>query len=104
MKANSSNEILIIVKYLFYLSAIATNFCSPLQRTDWRIGNIEIPAAWHSGRIVASTASDIDTEISGKQRNDSMVPHVYVGRHLFTVSSIYIECNFAFEEKSIWSN
>lgn len=68
-----------------HIGQFASFLFLPFQGPDRRIGNFEILAAWHFGRSTTSSAPNFDSKISGKQRNNSMVPHLYVGCDILEV-------------------
>jgi len=62
------------------------------QGFDRRVGNPQVPAAWHSGWPASRSTSNPHPQVPGQQRNNHVVSHLHVGSYLSAVSL----SNFAF--------
>lgn len=73
------------------LKKIAPLFAEPhrcvwLQRLDGRIGDPEVSPARHISGPAAGSSPHPHQKVSAQRGHGHVVPHLHVGRHLFTVS------------------
>lgn len=54
------------------------------QGTDGRVGDPPVPAARYPGGSTASAAPHPHPQVPSQRRHCRLVPHVSVGRHLYT--------------------
>lgn len=71
-------------KRLVEVPAVKGVCCRP-QGFDRRVRNPEVPAARHAGRPAAGSPSHPHQEVPSQRRHGHVVPHLHVGRRLFTV-------------------